>query len=103
MIIASTAMKDVLKEMEVVDCFNVSMNVPSLRLRQEITHILNDYKCSSQVCDKISQELVSIMDPKGIPIKNMLLSIDLALHKSGGKQIDYDHFMEAYYFVTQTI
>ena len=54
MIIASTAMKDVLKEMEVVDCFNVSMNVPSLRLRQEITHILNDYKCSSQVCDKIS-------------------------------------------------
>lgn len=49
MIIGTTSMKDILKEMEVVDCFNVCMNVPSLKLKNEISSVFSKYDCSSEI------------------------------------------------------
>lgn len=83
MIIGTTSMKEILKEMEVVDCFNVCMNVPCLKYRQEITQVLNNYQISSDVANTISQELVEkTTSTGGIPIKNMMLSIDLSRQKN---------------------
>lgn len=57
MIIGTTSMKSILQEMEVVDCFNVSLNIPSLRIRNEFSSILSNFKGSSEHINKISQEL----------------------------------------------
>jgi vesicle-fusing ATPase len=82
MIIGTTSMKDVLKEMELVDAFNVSMNVPTIRHRQEISSVLSNYEVPSDVTSRISEEMVKKASPGGIPIKNLMLSIDLSRQKS---------------------
>lgn len=83
MIIGTTSMKDILKEMELVDCFNVCMNVPSIKLRNEITSVLSNYNCNSEVSGKLSSDLAQESGTSGIPIKKLMLSIDLSLQKSG--------------------
>lgn len=54
MIIGTTSMKSILQEMEVVDCFNVCLNMPSLKLQQEITSVLNNFNGTSEEINKIS-------------------------------------------------
>lgn len=48
MIIGTTSLKGILQEMEVVDCFNVCMNVPSLKLKNEFSSVLSHFKGTSQ-------------------------------------------------------
>ena len=54
MIIGTTSMKSILQEMEVVDVFNVSLNVPSLKTKHEIAAVLSNFKSSSQEVGKIT-------------------------------------------------
>ncbi len=90
MIIGTTSMKSVLQEMELVDCFNVCQHVPSVRLKQEITSVFSHYKASSEEIRKIAQQLTTGEDGGdagtirggGIPIKNLILSIELAIQNS---------------------
>ena len=86
MIIGTTSMKSVLQEMELVDCFNVCQHVPSVRLKQEITSVLSHYKATSEETRKIAEALTKSEDGEsgivrggGIPIKNLILSIELAI------------------------
>ncbi len=82
MIIGTTSMKSILQEMEVVDCFNVCLNVPSLKSKHEFAAVLSNFKASSSEVTKITQELCEnrrIGESGGIPIKDMVLSIELAL------------------------
>lgn len=85
LIIGTTSMKSVLQEMELVDCFNVCQHVPSVRLKNEFTAVLSHYKASTEEVRKISQALVEGADGEdglirgGIPIKNFILSIELAI------------------------
>lgn len=57
MIIGTTSMREILKEMEVVDCFNVCINVPSLKDQNEMSSVLSKNKGSSEVINKISKDL----------------------------------------------
>ena len=79
MIIGTTSLKSILKEMEVLDCFNVCMNVPSLKKSNEISSIIAKYNCSTEVSNKICNELTSVSGFEGIPIKDLMLSIDLSI------------------------
>ena len=62
-----------------------------MRLKQEITSILSHYKASSEETRKIAKQLTTGEDGSdegtirggGIPIKNLILSIELAIQSSG--------------------
>lgn len=82
-------MKSVLQEMELVDCFNVCQHVPSVRLKQEITSVLSHFKASTEETRKIAAALTESdesdsgsMKRGGIPIKNLILSIELAIQSN---------------------
>jgi vesicle-fusing ATPase len=99
MILGTTSMKSILQEMELVDCFNVCQHVPTVRLQNEITTVLSQYKGSSEEIRKISQELTedgSGVGSAGIPIKNLLLSTELAMESSRSGTVEYGTFMESF-------
>ena len=110
MVIGTTSMKNILQEMELVDCFNVCQHVPTVRLRQEITAVLSQFKGSTEEIRKISQELTvsrgsdddeEVSSGFGIPIKNLLLSTELALESNPSHSLDFKTFMEAYRSVSR--
>ena len=85
--------------MELVDCFNVCQHVPTVRKQSEITAVLSQYKGSSEEIRKISAELTTGADgteTAGVPIKNLLLSTELAIENSKIGQLEYKEFMEAF-------
>jgi vesicle-fusing ATPase len=102
MIIGTTSMKQILQEMELVDCFNVCQHVPSVRLKQEVAAVMNQYKGSSEEVRKISNELAKdnpeggFIGRDGIPIKNLLLSIELAIESSSTGALEFKSFMDAF-------
>jgi vesicle-fusing ATPase len=102
MIIGTTSMKGILKEMELVDCFNICQHVPTVRLANEITTVLSQYKGSSEEIRKIAKELTSEEDGSasavagGIPIKNLLLSTELAIESSSNGQLQYQTFIDSF-------
>jgi len=68
--------------MEVVDCFNVCLNVPCIKTPKEAAYVLQYFNNSQNEINKIAKELFESEDlasSGGIPIKNMVLSIELAL------------------------
>lgn len=72
-----------------------------MRLKNEITGILSQYKGSTEEVRKISQELTSAssdgsISGGGIPIKNLILSIELAIESSPNNTLEYGIFMEAF-------
>lgn len=105
MILGTTSMRAILQEMELVDCFNVSQHVPTVRLQQELTAVLSQFKGSTEEIRKISQELTSASSEGasagGIPMKNLLLSIELAIESSGKGTLEYQTFMDCYRSVSR--
>jgi len=98
MIIGTTSLKSILQDMEVVDCFNVTMNVPSIKLKEEVSSVLSNFNGSGETISKISQKIVDedVLESGGIPIKNMILSIELALQKNEQGKIEFKTFMESF-------
>lgn len=78
MIIGCTSLKAILEDLEVVDCFNVCLRIPSVYSNSEVTGVLNNYKGSSQEISRIGASFSS-KDLEGIPIKHLILAIELAL------------------------
>ena len=101
MIIGTTSMKSVLEEMEVVQCFNVCQTVPCVKKQKEIASVLSQFKGSEEVIKRISQDLTKGSDDDsirgtGIPIKNLILSIEMAIETNTSKTLDYETFMHAF-------
>lgn len=97
MVIGTTSMKSILQEMELVDSFNVCLNVPSLKLKSEITAVLSNFNGSSEEVSRIAQRLSEqqIEEGGGIPIKDMVLSVELALQSSNSNKIEYETFVDS--------
>jgi len=76
--------------------------VPSVRLKQEVAAVMNQYKGSSEEVRKISNELAKdnpeggFIGRDGIPIKNLLLSIELAIESSSTGALEFKSFMDAF-------
>ncbi len=100
MIIGTTSMKSILQEMELVDCFNVCQAVPSVRHRNEISAVLSQFNGSSEEIRKITNELTKGEDGTirgaGIPIKNLILSIELGIESSHKGTLEFESFMDAF-------
>lgn len=95
MIIGTTSMKSILQEMEVVDCFNVCQHVPSVIKKEEVTAVLSQFNAKTEEVRKISDELEAT-DTGGVPIKTLILSIELALQSSPSSSLETKYFMEAF-------
>jgi vesicle-fusing ATPase len=97
MIIGTTSMKSILQEMELVDCFNVCLNVPSIKLKEEVSAVLSQFNSSGETINRISNKLVDqeVIDQGGIPIKDMILSVELALQANDGA-IEFKTFMDSF-------
>jgi ACR3 family arsenite efflux pump ArsB len=76
LIIGTTSKNYVLKDLEIVKQFDITLNVPLLGV-EEIRNVLLHYKCEKKVAIEISEFIQSIA------IKQLLLIIDMAIQKDG--------------------
>jgi len=90
MIIGTTSLSGILSELDLVSCFNVKMNVPTLSNTSDIMNILNKYNGNDEEKKKIAAEL------SYIPIKQLLLILDMTL--KGNNVLTYENFDDAYRF-----
>lgn len=99
MIIGTTSMKDILQNLEVVDCFNVCLNLPPVHKGHEVSSVLSNFKGSSSEIKKIAEEFDRIISldsfSRGVPIKTMLLATALALEKNKQGDLMFDNFMDS--------
>ena len=87
MIIGTTSCGKILKDLEVVSSFNITINVPQLRKGDEILQVLMKYPGKMDDKKRISAEI------QGISMKKLLLIVDMACH---GGEITYEGFMNCY-------
>ena len=78
MIIGTTSNKHVLDSLDLADCFNVCMNVPNVRSQQDFYNLLKNYPIEDDIAQKISEELADLHSSEGVPIKNIILAIELS-------------------------
>jgi len=91
LIVGTTSMCNILNELEVISTFNIKLTVPTLNSSSEVMTILNKYDGKEQDKQKIAGDL------SYIPIKQLLLIIDMTLQQGNGV-LDYDNFCDAYRF-----
>ena len=94
MIIGTTSSKDVMQHTGIVDCFNICYNVPNIVSKEEVSVVLQNFSNDQTVIDQISQEVESVHSVSGLPIKNLMLAIDLAIEKNGNGLLEFNTFME---------
>ena len=78
MIIGTTSCKYTLEQLGLVDCFNVTCKVPSIKQPEELKAILSNFNCSEENQAKICQDFKDFYlpnYPSGIGIQNLLLAI----------------------------
>ena len=81
LVIGTTSMANTLKELGVMDSFNMVITLPTIKSPSEAMKILKKYNATDEEKNKISK-LVS-----NIPIKYMLLTLEMAVQKGKGKLI----------------
>jgi hypothetical protein len=83
MIIGTTSMKGILNEMELIDCFNVCLNVPTLKTSNEIAAVLSSFNGSIESSQKIGVTIQKRLQDEGnvsgLPIKHFMIAVELAL------------------------
>jgi len=96
MIIGTTSLKSMLQEMDLVDCFNVCLNVPTIRTKGETTAVLSKFKGAAEQVSAIGQEVEQeVATEGGLPIKDMMLCVEMALQKSDKGEVEHENFMES--------
>ena len=93
MIIGTTSMKSIMQEMDLVDCFNACLQVPTLRHSSEIEVVLSQFSKDQTMVQKIS-EFTASRTLDGLPIKNLMLALELSLQKSNGT-LEFSQFIES--------
>lgn len=93
LIIGTTSLLTILEELSVLDCFNVSLDVPSIKTGKEMSKILDQFNCQASENTKISEEIDKQQKiNEGIPIKTLMLAIDIAIQESESGKIEFHHF-----------
>jgi len=93
MIIGTTSMKSIMQEMDLVDCFNACLQVPTLKESSEIEVVLSQFSNDQQMVKKIS-DFTASRTLEGLPIKNLMLALELSLQKSNGT-LEFSQFIES--------
>ena len=94
LILGTTSMKDILSELEVISCFNTVLHVPNVYSSQELTTILSNFNCSASEVSRIAANFDSLYSVTGVPIKQLLLAVELAIEREGNGALVCDCFIE---------
>jgi hypothetical protein len=83
----------------VVDSFNTCLSVPLVQREDEIGSILSNFNCSADSIRKIGKDFVSHyptdeLDQGGVPIKTIVLAVELAIERGGNGQLSHAAFMD---------
>lgn len=94
LIIGTTSMKSILSELEVISCFNTVLHVPNIYSSQELTTILSNFNCAASEVSAIASDFDSLFSTTGVPIKQLLLAVELAIEREGNGALTRDCFIE---------
>lgn len=101
LVIGTTSMKRILQDLEVVDSFNTTLSVPMVSMEDEIASILGNFNCGGdqRTIKKIAEDFASFyptdeLNQGGVPIKTIMLAIELAIERGGNGQVSRGIFME---------
>ena len=96
MIVGTTSQKSILQEMDLVDCFNVCLNMPSIHEKEEVEAVLKNFSNDESNISSISDAVTAMHSLDGLTIKNFMLAIELSMTKSSdGKTVEYQSFLES--------
>jgi len=88
LIVGTTGMASILRDMELVRAFNLCLNLPLLKLSADISNVLSTYKSTPSVTAKIASSIPQI------GVKDLLLISEMTIQKNPKKELDYDTFLE---------
>ena len=101
LIIGTTSMRRILQDLEVVDSFNTCLSVPLVQREEEMASILSNFNCGgdAQAIRKIAKDFVGLyptdeLEQGGVPIKTILLAVELAIERAGNGQLTHAAFMD---------
>ena len=93
LIIGTTSMKPILSELEVLTCFNTVLHVPNVHSSQELGTILSNFNCAAEEVSQIASDFDGLYARQGIPVKQLLLAVELAIERDAGGALTREHFM----------
>jgi len=85
LVIGTSSQASVLKELDLLQCFNVILNMPVLNDPQEILSVLTKFPCDTNEMAKIAKSI-----PR-MTIKKLLMIIDMAIQ--GEDKLSYGRFI----------
>lgn len=86
-------MKPILSELEVLTCFNTVLHVPNVHSSQELGTILSNFNCAAEEVSQIAADFDGLYARQGIPVKQLLLAVELAIERDAGGALTREHFM----------
>lgn len=95
MIIGTTAQRDVLADLDICRCFNVTKTMCTVSEVKELTAVLSNYQCNAQEMSAIADQFAQRQMTEGLPIKKLLLATELAIEKSSTGNVRVNNFMES--------
>jgi hypothetical protein len=101
-IIGCTGLKMLLEHLDLIDCFNIPLHVPNIKLDTEVSCVLNRYKAKPDEVKAIASDYQAIHgNSSGIPIRKLLLTMKLAKEQSGSGHLTYESFCDSYKRITE--
>jgi len=88
LVIGTTSQVSVLKDLDLLQSFNVIMNLPALTDSNEVLTVISKLNCDSSEMAKIGKSISKIT------IKKLLLLIDMATQ--GGTKLTFDNFISCH-------
>jgi len=88
LVIGTTSQVSVLKDLDLLQSFNVIINMPALKDSNEILSVLSKVKCEPNEMAQIANSITRVT------IKKLLLLIDMATQ--GGEPLTYSKFISCY-------
>jgi vesicle-fusing ATPase len=83
LVIGTTSMKTILEDMELIDSFNVTLHIPLLKDKDEIKAVLLSSEAFEE--GKVLEDALKI-SPDFLPIKKLLMVIEMARSKGDGEK-----------------
>ena len=93
LIIGTTSMRDILNDLEVISCFNTVLQAPNIHTSQELSTILTNFNCAAEEISSIANDFDTMYSQQGVPIKTLLLAVELAIEREGNGALTRQHFI----------
>lgn len=102
LIIGTTSMRGILQDLEMLSGFNTTLTLPNVHTGNELSTILSNFNCSAQEVSRIGADFESIYSANGVPIKQLLLAVELTIERDEGGALTHENFMDCLHSVKRT-